>query len=50
MGDLDALAQCISLVSKLALCADISEAEINPIIIKRKGYGAKCVDAFIRKF
>ena len=49
-GDLDALAECISLVSKLALCANISEAEINPIIIKRKGYGAKCVDALIRKF
>tara|TARA_B100000989_G_C19411166_1_gene414415 strand:- start:144 stop:869 length:726 start_codon:yes stop_codon:yes gene_type:complete len=49
-GDLDALAECISLVSKLALCANISEAEINPIIIKRKGFGAKCVDALIRKF
>ena len=49
-GDLDALAECISLVSKLALCADISEAEINPIIIKKQGFGTTCVDALIRKF
>ena len=48
-GDLDALAKCISLVSKLALCSDISEAEINPIIVKEK-VGATCVDALVRKY
>jgi acyl-CoA synthetase (NDP forming) len=49
-GDLDALAKCISLVSKLALNSDIAEAEINPIIVKREGCGATCVDALVRKY
>lgn len=47
-GDLDALAQAVVAVSNLAACADIIEAEINPLIVRPKGDGVAAVDALIR--
>lgn len=47
-GDLDALARAVVAVSNLALCDDIIEAEINPLIVLPKGEGVAAVDALIR--
>jgi acyl-CoA synthetase (NDP forming) len=46
-GDLSALAEAISAWSRLAQLADsgIAEAELNPLIIGRKGQGVVAVDA-----
>jgi acyl-CoA synthetase (NDP forming) len=46
-GDLDALARAIASVSRLALIAEIAEAEANPVIVKADGDGVVAVDALI---
>ena len=47
-GDLDALAQAIVALSKLAEDADIVEAEINPLIVRPAGQGVVAVDALVK--
>jgi acetate---CoA ligase (ADP-forming) len=47
MGDLDALAKAIVNLSALAASAKISEAEINPLIVKGEGEGVVAVDGLI---
>lgn len=46
-GDLNALAQVVVDVSKLAEQTDIVEAEINPLIVLPEGEGVAAVDALI---
>jgi succinyl-CoA synthetase beta subunit len=46
-GDCDALAQAIVACSQLAQLADIREAEVNPLIVKREGEGVVAVDGLI---
>jgi acyl-CoA synthetase (NDP forming) len=46
-GDLDALAEAIIAVSRLAALAGIAEAEINPLIIGRQGEGVTVADAWV---
>jgi acetate---CoA ligase (ADP-forming) len=48
-GDLPALAKAISAWSRLAQLADsgIAEAELNPLIVGKKGQGAVAVDALL---
>ncbi|MGQ0752703.1 MAG: acetate--CoA ligase family protein, partial [Betaproteobacteria bacterium] len=46
-GDLPALADAVSAFSRLAAIADIQEAEINPLIVKREGEGVVAVDGLI---
>ena len=47
-GDLDALAEAVSRLSRLALLdGTISEAEINPLLIKEKGEGVVAVDGLV---
>jgi acyl-CoA synthetase (NDP forming) len=48
-GDLDALAQALVALSRLALeDVAVAEAEINPLIVKAKGEGVVAVDALVR--
>lgn len=47
-GDLDALAQAIANISKLAMYDKISEAEINPLIVGEEGQGVTLLDALVR--
>lgn len=47
-GDLDALAQIVAQVSRLAVCDRVIEAEINPVLVRREGAGAIALDALIR--
>jgi acyl-CoA synthetase (NDP forming) len=49
-GDLDALADLIVAVSKLATLADarILEAEVNPVMVLEAGKGVLAVDALVR--
>ena len=47
-GDLDALAQAIVALSKLADDADVVEAEINPLIVRPAGQGVVAVDALVK--
>jgi acyl-CoA synthetase (NDP forming) len=49
-GDLDRLARAVSALSQLATLKDpsILEAEINPLIVKRKGEGVVAVDGVVR--
>jgi acyl-CoA synthetase (NDP forming) len=48
-GDLEALARIVAAVSLLALpdTSRISEAEINPVIVRAKGQGAVAVDGLV---
>ena len=48
-GDLDALAKAVVAMSRLALLSGrrVSEAEINPLIIRRSGKGAVAVDGLL---
>lgn len=50
-ADLDALAEAIVAVSKLALLEDVTvlEAEINPLMVLPEGQGVVAVDALISK-
>jgi succinyl-CoA synthetase beta subunit len=49
-GDLDALARAIVALSRLALTdkPNVSEAEINPLIVRPAGQGVVAVDALVR--
>ena len=47
-GDLEALAHALCAVSQLALIPEITEAEINPILIGPEGQGITRLDALIR--
>jgi succinyl-CoA synthetase beta subunit len=47
-GDLDALAQAIVALSRLADDPSIIEAEINPLIVRAAGDGVVAVDAVVR--
>ena len=48
-GDLDALAQALVSLSRLALeDVAVAEAEVNPLIVKAKGEGVVAVDALVR--
>jgi succinyl-CoA synthetase beta subunit len=47
-GDVAALANAIVRVSELARRADVSELEINPLIVRTEGSGVVAVDALIR--
>lgn len=46
-GDSEALAQAVCALSRLAAYSEISEAEINPMIIKAEGEGVVAVDGLI---
>ncbi len=46
-GDCAALAQAIAACSQLAHVADVAEAEINPLLVKREGEGVVAVDGLI---
>jgi succinyl-CoA synthetase beta subunit len=47
LGDMDALAEVIVSMSRLACVGDVAvqEAEINPVLVKRKGCGVVALDA-----
>jgi len=47
-GDLDALAQAIVMLSRLADDTSVTEAEINPLIVRPAGQGVVAVDAVVR--
>ena len=47
-GDLSALAEAVSRISSLACIARISEAEINPLLIREEGKGVVLLDALVR--
>ncbi|PWJ20585.1 acetate--CoA ligase family protein [Jannaschia seohaensis] len=44
-GDLDALAEAVTRLSRLALCEDVAEAEINPLLVLEEGRGVRALDA-----
>ena len=46
-GDLDALAEALVALSRLAHCPQVAEAEINPLLIGAKGAGALALDALV---
>ncbi|MBN8965779.1 MAG: acetate--CoA ligase family protein, partial [Rhizobiales bacterium] len=49
-GDLDALAQALVSLSRLAVASGpaVAEAEINPLIVRPRGEGVIAVDALVR--
>ena len=47
-GDLDALAEAVVAVSRLALSDDVIEAEFNPVMVLPEGDGVVAVDALMR--
>jgi acyl-CoA synthetase (NDP forming) len=49
-GDLDALAQALVALSRLAVAdgPPVAEAEVNPLIVRRNGEGVVAVDALVR--
>ena len=49
-GDLDALAQALVALSRLAVHDGpaVAEAEVNPLIVREKGQGVVAVDALVR--
>jgi succinyl-CoA synthetase beta subunit len=47
-GDLEALAQAIVALSRLADDARVAEAEINPLIVRAAGEGVIAVDALVK--
>jgi acyl-CoA synthetase (NDP forming) len=49
-GDLDALAQALVSLSRLAVAGGpaVAEAEINPLIVRPRGKGVVAVDALVR--
>ena len=47
-GDIDALAAAIVALSTLAVVPEVTEAEINPLIVRREGAGVVAVDGLLR--
>ena len=47
LGDCAALAQTVSAFSQLAYIDSITEAEINPLIVKKAGDGVVAVDGLV---
>jgi acyl-CoA synthetase (NDP forming) len=47
-GDLAALAEAVAALSQLAAEPDVTEAEINPLIVREPGHGVVAVDAVVR--
>jgi acetate---CoA ligase (ADP-forming) len=47
-GDIEALAQAIAALSRLAAEPAVMEAEINPLIVRPRGAGVVAVDAVVR--
>ena len=47
-GDLEALAQAIVALSRLADDPTVAEAEINPLIVRPAGQGVVAVDALVK--
>ena len=47
-GDLEALAQAIAALSRLADDPTVAEAEINPLIVRAAGEGVVAVDALVK--
>lgn len=48
-GDMEALAQTVAAVSRIALSDEVEEAEINPVLIGEEGKGVILLDALIRR-
>ena len=48
-GDLAALARAVANFSRLAALPDVSEAEINPVIILTEGHGVVMADALLTR-
>jgi succinyl-CoA synthetase beta subunit len=46
-GDREALAKAVSAFSQIAFIDGVTEAEINPLIVKREGEGVIAVDGLI---
>jgi len=46
-GDLEALADAVIAMSRLADCTSVAEAEINPLLIKTRGNGVSALDALV---
>jgi acetate---CoA ligase (ADP-forming) len=46
-GDLSALAKAVAAVSRLAALPDVTEAEINPLIVLPEGQGVVMADALL---
>jgi acyl-CoA synthetase (NDP forming) len=46
-GDLDALAEAVVAFSRLAGLAEVIEAEINPLLVRREGLGVAALDALV---
>ena len=46
-GDLEALAEAVARLSRLAACGEVAEAEINPAIIGPEGEGVTIADAWV---
>ena len=46
-GDLDALADAVAVFSRLAGLVEVSEAEINPLLVRRAGHGVVALDALL---
>jgi acyl-CoA synthetase (NDP forming) len=47
-GDIAALAQAVSALSRLAADPAVIEAEVNPLIVRPRGEGVVAVDALVR--
>ena len=47
MGDCNALARTVSAFSQLAHVPGVTEAEVNPLIVKAEGEGVVAVDGLI---
>jgi succinyl-CoA synthetase beta subunit len=47
LGDLEALADAIRSMSLLANLRVVSDAEINPLIVKEQGHGVVAVDGLV---
>jgi acyl-CoA synthetase (NDP forming) len=48
-GDLDALARAVAAVSRLAALPEVTEAEINPLIVMPDGQGVVMADALLAR-
>ncbi|MGE5523933.1 MAG: acetate--CoA ligase family protein [Rhodospirillaceae bacterium] len=46
-GDVDGLARAISSMSRIAALQDVTEAEINPLLVREEGKGVVAVDGLV---